>query len=59
MKTLEAHGHFITSLAWGRQVASGATKDGKVNGTDGVEPEKLVNVVASTSVDQSIKVWLP
>jgi platelet-activating factor acetylhydrolase IB subunit alpha len=60
MKTLEAHGHFVTSFAWGRQLSSGgATKDGKVNGTDGAEPEKLVNVAASASVDQSIKVWMP
>jgi platelet-activating factor acetylhydrolase IB subunit alpha len=60
MKTLDAHGHFVTSLAWGRQPASGGgPKDGKVNGTDTVEPEKLVNVVASASVDQTIKVWLP
>jgi platelet-activating factor acetylhydrolase IB subunit alpha len=60
MKTIEAHGHFINSLAWGRQVVSaGGKKDGKVNGTDEVEPDKVVNVVASASIDQTIKVWLP
>jgi len=60
VKTVEAHGHFVSTLAWGRQ-SSGA---GKVNGADGAdaktgEPEKLLNVVASGSVDQTIKIWLP
>jgi platelet-activating factor acetylhydrolase IB subunit alpha len=59
MKTLDAHNHFVTTLAWGRQPASG----GAVNGTNGdgvaAEPEKLVNVIATGSVDQTIKIWLP
>jgi platelet-activating factor acetylhydrolase IB subunit alpha len=64
VKTVEAHGHFVTTLAWGRQTASGGNKDGKVNGAEGAdakagEPEKLLNVVASGSVDQTIKIWLP
>lgn len=62
MKTVDAHGHFVTTLAWGRQ-PTGTGADKKVNGdvTDGasMEPEKLVNVVATGSVDQTIKIWLP
>ncbi|KAI0075257.1 miller-Dieker lissencephaly protein [Panus rudis PR-1116 ss-1] len=61
IKVVQAHSHFVTCLAWGRQSTSTASGDGaKANGTDGkVEPEKVVNVVASGSVDQTIKIWLP
>lgn len=64
MKTVDAHGHFVTSLSWGRQSASGGGGEGKVNGVDGPDaktgdPEKLMNVVATGSVDQTIKIWLP
>jgi len=61
IKTMEAHTHFITTVAWGRQVTSSG--DGKLNGTSAPDPsndvEKLVNVVATGSVDQTIKIWLP
>lgn len=62
IKTIDAHGHFVQTLAWGRQVAAGGKSDGKVNGADKAangEPEKLVNVVASGSIDQMVKIWLP
>ena len=62
MKTVEAHSHFVATLAWGRQPAGGSSGDKKVNGTDateGSDPEKVVNVVATGSVDQTIKIWLP
>jgi platelet-activating factor acetylhydrolase IB subunit alpha len=61
MKTIDAHGHFVTTLAWGRQSASGGatTEETKVNGAGAAETEKLINVVATGSVDQTIKVWLP
>ncbi|PCH37737.1 dynein regulator [Wolfiporia cocos MD-104 SS10] len=60
MKTVQAHGHFVTCLAWGRtsggaeSKANGAAGDGKTS-----EPDKFPNVVASGSVDQTIKIWLP
>jgi platelet-activating factor acetylhydrolase IB subunit alpha len=43
---------------------SGASAGPEVNGTTvegnaSAEPEKLVNVVATGSVDQTIKIWLP
>ena len=62
MKTVEAHGHFITSMAWGRATTGGGTK---VNGTDGTvngkvgEEEKRINVVATGSIDQTVKIWTP
>ena len=62
MKTVQAHGHFVTCLAWGRQAPAQSGGDaGKANGAgDGhQEVEKFVNVVASGSVDQTIKIWLP
>ncbi|KZP12726.1 dynein regulator [Athelia psychrophila] len=58
VKTVEAHGHFVATLAWGRQSSSGGGET-KANGGDAAEPEKLINVVASGSVDQTIKIWLP
>lgn len=60
MKTVDAHNHFVTTLTWGRQPSSGAAANG-TNGDGSVtaEPEKLVNVVATGSVDQTIKIWLP
>ena len=60
VKTVQAHSHFVTCLAWGRQ-APAAASDGsaKPNGDGKPEVEKFVNVVASGSVDQKIKIWLP
>ena len=66
VKTVQAHSHFVTCLAWGRQAASGASSvgvgvngngvgEGKSNGRE----EKVVNVVATGSVDQTVKIWLP
>ena len=61
VKTVQAHSHFVTCLAWGRQTTAKSSGDGsQTNGaSDKVDPEKIVNVVASGSVDQSIKIWLP
>ena len=65
IKTVEAHGHFVQSMAWGR-ATMGGTGGAKQNGTGvgagvekGAEEEKRVNVVATGSVDQTIKVWTP
>lgn len=60
VKTVEAHGHFVATLAWGRQSSSGGKDTNVVEGEKATdEPEKLVNVVASGSVDQTVKIWLP
>ena len=61
IKTVQAHGHFVTCLAWGR--TSGPDEVAKPNGTTtddkAAEEHKFVNVVASGSVDKTIKIWLP
>ncbi|GAA5823243.1 hypothetical protein JCM10212_003602 [Sporobolomyces blumeae] len=71
LKTLEAHDHFVTTMAWGRRasVASvigngGATSTdggGQVNGDGGAgeKPAQIVNVVATGSVDLTVKIWTP
>ena len=68
VKTVEAHGHFVQSMAWGRATTGGgsaaageggASATRGVNGSaDGEEP-KRVNVVATGSVDKTVKVWTP
>jgi platelet-activating factor acetylhydrolase IB subunit alpha len=62
IKTVDAHGHFVTTLTWGRQPATGGSASGANGAAEAgasSEPEKLVNVVATGSVDQTIKIWLP
>lgn len=67
LKVLEAHGHFVTTLAWGRAktsssaAAGGASSlpngaGGAANGASTAETAQVVNVVASGSVDQTVKV---
>jgi len=61
MKVVQAHGHFVTTLAWGRRTL--ATTEANANGSTATNATdhapKFVNVVATGSVDQTIKVWLP
>ncbi|EIN07139.1 dynein regulator [Punctularia strigosozonata HHB-11173 SS5] len=66
LKTVEAHGHFVQCLAWGRKTVAGASPAtaGPSHGhgapvAKAEEPEKLLNVVATGSVDQTIKIWMP
>ncbi|KAG5634537.1 protein with putative role during mitosis [Sphagnurus paluster] len=60
MKTVDAHNHFVTTLAWGRQSTSGVTGAANGDGEGALsDAEKLVNVVATGSVDQTVKIWLP
>lgn len=79
-KTVDAHSHFVTSLAWGRARVDGGSgigsagagggapapdgADAKVNGNGNgkmmkEEDVKIVNVVATCSVDQTIRIWSP
>ncbi|TFL07527.1 dynein regulator [Pterulicium gracile] len=59
IKTIEAHSHFVQTLAWGRQSIAGNKSNGAEADSKIADGTKLVNVVASGSVDQTIKVWLP
>jgi platelet-activating factor acetylhydrolase IB subunit alpha len=54
-KTIEAHGHFVTCLSWGRMSAAAASStavpDKAANGSGPEGDVRMVNVVASGSVD--------
>ncbi|GFZ45270.1 Lissencephaly-1 homolog [Saitozyma sp. JCM 24511] len=70
VKTIDAHGHFVTCMAWGRATIGGAaapgTDAGDAAGTgtggkqvNGDAPVRRVNVLATGSVDQTVKIWTP
>lgn len=61
-KTVDAHSHFVTCMSWGRQMAkvadpkaNGATANGNTESAN----LKPINVVATGSVDQTVKIWMP
>ncbi|PWN53954.1 putative platelet-activating factor acetylhydrolase ib alpha subunit [Violaceomyces palustris] len=68
-KSIDAHNHFCTSIAWGRARVDGGggsapAPDGasaaETNGKGGAaESIRTINVVATSSVDLSVKVWTP
>ncbi|KZV69612.1 nuclear distribution protein PAC1 [Peniophora sp. CONT] len=51
IRKIEAHERFVSCLSWGRQTLSSSGE-----GTDG---PALMNVIASGSSDQTVKVWAP
>ncbi|KAK1925406.1 WD40-repeat-containing domain protein [Papiliotrema laurentii] len=54
VKTIDAHGHFVTCMAWGRALVGGG------GGADGKSTEpRRINVIATGSVDQTVKIWTP
>ncbi len=55
-KTVDAHGHFVTSMAWGRTLMGGSGEGKVVNGDSGTSAVRKVNVLATGSVDQTVKV---
>ncbi|RXK41574.1 nuclear distribution protein PAC1 [Tremella mesenterica] len=57
-KTIDAHSHFVTCMIWGKALLGGG--GGQVNGEGGKDKEvRKVNVLATGSVDQSVKIWTP
>jgi platelet-activating factor acetylhydrolase IB subunit alpha len=57
-KTVDAHDHFVTCVAWGRTtVKSGPTSNGV--GDKVTTEERRVNVLATGSVDMLVKIWSP
>ncbi|WFD00544.1 Lissencephaly-1 [Malassezia yamatoensis] len=50
IKVLDAHNHFVTSIAWGR---------GLVSNSESNTNTAPINVLATGSVDLSVKVWAP
>jgi len=55
IRKIEAHERFVSSLAWGRQTISSDT-NGKAGSSSG---PLLMNVIASASSDQTLKIWMP
>lgn len=56
-KTVDAHDHFATCMAWGRTRVKAPT-----NGTTdsaASQEDRRVNVLATGSVDQKVKIWAP
>ena len=54
-KTIEAHEHFVTCMSWGRAMSAAAAVNGingTTNGKEEVASSRLVNVLATGSVDQ-------
>lgn len=66
-KTIDAHGHFVTSITWARaQVESSPRPDRNPSatqpnghGTPASADSKAVNAVATTSVDLTVRIWTP
>lgn len=56
LKVVEAHSHFVTCLAWGRSRVDVNAKAGATTSEQDFQP---VNVVATGSVDLSLKIWAP
>jgi platelet-activating factor acetylhydrolase IB subunit alpha len=59
-KTIDAHEHFVTCMVWGRTTVGGGAADATTNGTGkdaaGASTKRRVNVLATGSVDQTIRV---
>lgn len=55
-KTIDAHDHFVSCLTWGRTTTGATTSTGANGATAGKELKRRVNVLATGSVDQTIKV---
>jgi len=67
-RTLDAHSHFVTNIAWGRArvdtgtapAPDGAGANGSAGGAVAAAAEKrVVNVIATASVDLTVKIWTP
>ncbi|KAJ9107474.1 hypothetical protein QFC21_000927 [Naganishia friedmannii] len=64
-KTIDAHDHFVSCMSWGRTTMGAGGAAPQLNGvggdkaSGGKEVKKRVNVLATGSVDQTIKIWLP
>jgi platelet-activating factor acetylhydrolase IB subunit alpha len=56
-KTIDAHEHFVSTMAWGRTKYAGAAGEGPVDGKGkAAATERRVNVLATGSVDRTIRV---
>ncbi|ORX40139.1 WD40-repeat-containing domain protein [Kockovaella imperatae] len=60
VKTVDAHAHFVTCMTWGRAVIGGdaSVQNGDPKANITTEPRRI-NVIATGSVDQTVKIWTP
>jgi len=61
-KTIDAHGHFVTCMTWGRAIMGGTelpNGEAKANGSAEKPEPRRINVLATGSVDQTVKIWTP
>ncbi|KAK4684340.1 platelet-activating factor acetylhydrolase IB subunit alpha, partial [Tremellales sp. Uapishka_1] len=63
-KTIEAHERFVTCMTWGRAVMGSSAANGNGNGNTGKlngekEEPRRINVLATGSVDQTVRIWTP
>ncbi|GAC95228.1 vegetative incompatibility protein [Pseudozyma hubeiensis SY62] len=59
-RTIEAHQHFATSIAWGKAKIEAPIPPAQDGEVEKKQPEaRTVNVVATSSVDLSVKIWTP
>jgi len=56
LKTVDAHGHFVTCMAWGRATMGGADSADKDKPGAAKDEPRRINVLATGSVDQTVKV---
>lgn len=57
IKTIQAHDHFVTSMAWGRATVGAANGDAKSSAVNGAsDVKRKINVLATGSVDLTIRV---
>lgn len=66
LKVIEAHDHFVSSMAWGRATVGGGATNGaaSANGTitsggAASNVKRRVNVLATASVDMTVRIWTP
>ncbi|KAK0557736.1 Lissencephaly-1 [Tilletia horrida] len=64
-RTLDAHTHFVTHIAWGRARVDMGTApapdgaNGNGNAAAGALEKRVVNVIATASVDLTVRIWTP
>ncbi|KAG8877384.1 protein with putative role during mitosis [Tulasnella sp. 331] len=57
-KTVEAHSHFVQCMSWGGAKSAASAAGAPRNGEE-ESGENRINVLATGSVDQSVKIWTP
>lgn len=64
VKAVDSHDHFVTCMTWGRASAGGGppttnADSADLNSANASANRRVVTVLATGSVDQTIKIWAP